>query len=234
MNITTPQPLRIAGVPEAFNNVFDEANYPAHGVHPNPTFVTHGGGSGAKLTALTTGEVDAAFMLTDCIAAAIENGQPIRCASPLVLAPLVHAVQSLKGTSVFTYRPSIRPTAASSLTTTVTEGAEGALLGFSPYFTLSAHCLNIRHNLIHVSVGLHKPHVLIERRSSRTANGIRDVQVREPLQQLLSHEVHHQMYNSGLLFSTPVQRPPLVGYLRSASEYLLLRLKLKAQTALTN
>lgn len=84
--------LRIAGVPEAFNDPFASADFNAFGLSNPPVFVSTPGGSGAMLNAVISGQVDAAFMLTDCIVAAIENGSPLRLAGPLVSTPLTWAI----------------------------------------------------------------------------------------------------------------------------------------------
>lgn len=85
-------PLRVAGVPEAFNDCWDHADFAARGLVSGAMFVPHPGGSGAMLKSVISGQVDAAFALTDCIVAAIENGSPVRLAGPLVKSPLTWAV----------------------------------------------------------------------------------------------------------------------------------------------
>lgn len=85
-------PLRVAGVPEAFNLPFSTADFSAHGLTRGAELVSHPGGSGAMLQSLKSGEVDVAFALTDCIVAAISNGAPVRLAGPVVTSPLTWAV----------------------------------------------------------------------------------------------------------------------------------------------
>lgn len=84
-----PQPLKFAGVPEAFNDPWLTASFPTT---PAPQFQPHPGGSGSMLKSLQSGTADAAFALTDCIIAAIENGDPVRLLGPLVTSPLTWAV----------------------------------------------------------------------------------------------------------------------------------------------
>lgn len=80
--------IRIAGVPEAFNDAFFSIDFTEHGVECAPEFVSTPGGSGAMLRALETNQVDAAFMLTESLVAAIENGRPVRLSSALITSPL--------------------------------------------------------------------------------------------------------------------------------------------------
>lgn len=84
--------LRIAGVPEAYNDPFHTADFDKYGLVKRPTFIEYPGGSGSMLKAVISQEVDAAFALTDCIVAAIENGAPVRIAAPLVTTPLTWGV----------------------------------------------------------------------------------------------------------------------------------------------
>lgn len=84
--------LRIAGVPEAFNDPFEDIDFVAHGVKTNATFVSYPGGSGAMVKAVVSGDVDAAFVLTDCLVAAMEHEEPLTLVSPLVTSPLRWAV----------------------------------------------------------------------------------------------------------------------------------------------
>lgn len=85
-------PLRIAGVPEAFNDPWGTADFEKLNLQCAPEFIFHPGGSGAMLSSLESGAVDAAFALTDCIVAAIENGRPFRLLGALVTSPLTWAV----------------------------------------------------------------------------------------------------------------------------------------------
>lgn len=86
------EPIRIAGVPEAFNDCFQHADFAGKNVPCSAKLVLHPGGSGSMLNSVKGGQVDAAFALTDCIVAAIENGDPVRLAAPLVRSPLTWAV----------------------------------------------------------------------------------------------------------------------------------------------
>lgn len=88
----TTNNLRVAAVPEAYNDPFPNADFVSHGLHSSPTLTYYTGGSGAMLEAVLTKEVDAAFALTDCIVAAIENGSPLALAGPLIHTPLTWAV----------------------------------------------------------------------------------------------------------------------------------------------
>lgn len=85
-------PLKVAGVPEAFNDCWAQADFLGRGLEAVPEFVSHPGGSGSMLKAVMAEEVDAAFALTDCIVAAIENGSEVRLAGPVVESPLTWAV----------------------------------------------------------------------------------------------------------------------------------------------
>lgn len=85
-------PVRIAGVPEAFNDCFEHADFAAKNLSCGAKLLSHPGGSGSMLSSVKSGDVDAAFALTDCIVAAIENGDPVRLAGPLVKSPLTWAV----------------------------------------------------------------------------------------------------------------------------------------------
>lgn len=98
--MSTNSQLRIAGVPEAFNDAFFETDFEKSGVTPAPEFVSAPGGSGAMLRLLEGGEVDAAFMLTDAVIAAIENGHPVRIASPLVVSSLRWGVTVKPGRNI--------------------------------------------------------------------------------------------------------------------------------------
>lgn len=84
--------LKVAGVPEAFNDCWANADFSARDLTPPPEFIPHPGGSGSMLKSVQSGDVDLAFALTDCIVAAIENGAPVRLAGPLVNSPLTWAV----------------------------------------------------------------------------------------------------------------------------------------------
>ncbi|KAI0558524.1 hypothetical protein FGB62_203g027 [Gracilaria domingensis] len=84
--------LKVGGVPEAFNDPFSFADYGSHGFTVSPSFASCPGGSGSMLKGVINGELDAAFALTDCIVAAIENKDPVRIAGPLVKSPLTWAV----------------------------------------------------------------------------------------------------------------------------------------------
>lgn len=90
--VDTTTPLRVAGVPEAFNDCWYQADFVGKGLACGATFISHPGGSGAMLKSVISGEVEAAFALTDCIVAAIENGSPVRLGGPLVKSPLTWAV----------------------------------------------------------------------------------------------------------------------------------------------
>lgn len=85
-------PLTVGGVPEAYNDPFALANFTSHGINVVPRFIPYPGGSGSMIKAVVSGEIDAAFALTDCIVAAIENGNPVRLAGPLIKSPLTWAV----------------------------------------------------------------------------------------------------------------------------------------------
>ncbi|PXF45244.1 hypothetical protein BWQ96_05010 [Gracilariopsis chorda] len=85
-------PLTVGGVPEAYNDPFPLANFASHGISVPPRFFPYAGGSGSMIKAVVGGEIDAAFALTDCIVAAIENGTPVRIAGPLIHSPLTWAV----------------------------------------------------------------------------------------------------------------------------------------------
>lgn len=90
MNEQAAEPLKVAGVPEAYNDPFEFAKFTQYGITA-PIFCSHPGGSGSMLNAVVAGNVDAAFALTDCIIAAIENGSPVRIAAPLIHSPLTWA-----------------------------------------------------------------------------------------------------------------------------------------------
>lgn len=79
-------------MPEAFNDCWENADFAATGMKTQTTFIPHPGGSGSMLKSVLEGHVDAAFALTDCIVAAIENGSPVRIAAPLVQSPLTWAI----------------------------------------------------------------------------------------------------------------------------------------------
>lgn len=79
-------------MPEAFNDCWEKADFAGKGLSCGASFISHPGGSGAMLKSVIGGSVDAAFALTDCIVAAIENGSPVRLAGPLVKSPLTWAV----------------------------------------------------------------------------------------------------------------------------------------------
>lgn len=83
-------PLRVIGVPEAFNDPWTQADF-SH-LSSIPQFQPFPGGSGAMINALVSNQADIAFVLTDCLVAAIENQSPVRLISPLVTTPLVWAV----------------------------------------------------------------------------------------------------------------------------------------------
>ncbi|CAN8076657.1 unnamed protein product [Agarophyton chilense] len=84
--------LRVGGVPEAFNDPFAFADFRSHGLTTDPKFISCPGGSGSMIKDVVNGELDAAFALTDCIVAAMENGESVRIAGPLVESPLTWAV----------------------------------------------------------------------------------------------------------------------------------------------
>lgn len=90
--MSTPEPLKVAGVPEAFNECFTDANFTANGLPSGAEFLPYPGGSGSMVKAVVSGAVDAAFALTDCIVAAIEGGSPVRLAGPVVSSALVWGV----------------------------------------------------------------------------------------------------------------------------------------------
>lgn len=92
--------LRIAGVPEAFNDAFFKTDFSDIGVTLTPEFVSFPGGSGAMLRSLEAGDVDAAFVLTDALVTAIELGSPVRIASPLIVSPLRWGVVVRPGRNV--------------------------------------------------------------------------------------------------------------------------------------
>lgn len=83
MTSSAAPPLRIAGVPEAFNDPFATATFPSP-----VTFVPEPGGSGAMLKLLQTSSVDAALLLTECALSAAATGAPIRLLAPVVQSPL--------------------------------------------------------------------------------------------------------------------------------------------------
>lgn len=83
--------LRFAGVPEAFNDPFADADFSSIQA-PLPCFIPYPGGSGSMVSALKSGDVDAAFLLTECAVAAIANGAALQIVSPLVTSPLRWAI----------------------------------------------------------------------------------------------------------------------------------------------
>lgn len=93
MTSATARPLRIAGVPEAFNDPFESTAF------PSPVeFVSEPGGSGAMLKLLQSNSVDAAFLLTECGVASAANDDAVRLVAPVVVSPLRWAAVVKQGT----------------------------------------------------------------------------------------------------------------------------------------